>query len=184
MDVMTAIKNRRSIRKYKSDPVPDDLIKELLESARWAPSWANTQCREFIIVKDKTIKEQLVETLSEWNPARQGMREAPVLIVACAKLKRAGFRKGELITDKGDWFMFDTALALQNLTLTAYSLGLGTVHIGAFDAKEAGKILDVPEHITVVELIPVGYPAEEPEAPPRKELSTFVYKDRYGEILC
>ncbi|MDI6839864.1 MAG: nitroreductase family protein [bacterium] len=180
-DVMQAIKKRRSIRKYKPDDIADNLLNELLEAARWAPSWANTQCWEFIVVRDKSVKERLVTTLSERNPARPGIVEAPVVLVACAELKKAGFYKGEPRTDKGDWFMFDVALALQNLTLAAYSYGLGTVHVGAFDAKEAAKILGVPDGIAVVELMPVGYPAEYPEPPLRKELSTFVYKDRYGK---
>jgi len=180
MEIMEAIKQRRSIRKYRSTEVSEALLRELFEAARWAPSWANTQCWEFIVVRDKTIKERLSEILSERNPARPAITEAPVVVVACGELKKAGFRKGEPRTDKGDWFMFDVALALQNLTLAAHSLGLGTVHVGAFDAKEAGQILDVPDGVAVVELMPVGYPAEHPEPPPRKELATFVYKDRYN----
>ncbi len=183
MDVMEAIKHRRSIRRYKSIDVPDHLLKELLEAARWAPSWANTQCWRFVVVRDEDVKKKLSQTLSERNPARPAMVEAPVVLVACAELRRAGYYKGEPRTDKGDWFMFDVALALQNLTLAAHSLGLGTVHVGAFDAKRAGQIVGVPDGIAVVELMPVGYPAEGPKPPPRKELVTFVYHDRYGHPL-
>lgn len=180
MDVVDAIVNRRSVRKYKSDAVSEDLLNQVLEAARWAPSWGNTQCWEFIIVKDAGIKEKLRDTLTPWNPARDAMIQAPIVIVACAKRGLAGYRRGEQITDKGDWFMFDCALALHNITLVAHSLGLGTVHIGAFETKEVNRLLNVPDGVEVVELMPIGYPDEQPPPKPRKEVSTFVYLNKYG----
>lgn len=178
MELERAIGDRRSIRKYKSDPVSDEDLYTVLEAARWAPSWANTQCWEFIVVKNPQTKVKLMETLTERNPARGAMTEAPVVIAACAQLKKSGYKRGEQVTDKGDWFMFDVALAVQNLTLAACSLGLGTVHVGAFDAKKAEEILNVPEGTVVVELLPLGYPVEIPQPPPRKELSEFVYYEK------
>ena len=86
----------------------------------------------------------------------------------------------ELATDKGDWYMFDVALAMQNLVLAAHSLGLGTVHSGLFDAKKAASILRVPEGFCVVSMTPLGYPDREPRPVPRKELSEIVFYDRYG----
>ena len=76
--------------------------------------------------------------------------------------------------------MFDVALAMQNLTLAAHSLGLGTVHVGAFDAKKVAKILGVPKGFVVVSMTPLGYPDEEPGPRPRKELSEIVFYDKYG----
>jgi nitroreductase len=76
--------------------------------------------------------------------------------------------------------MFDTALAVQNMVLMAHSLGLGTVHVGRFDAEKAAKILDLPENVAVVEMIPLGYADEVPEAKRRKELSEIVFYDKYG----
>jgi len=181
MDVMQAIKGRRSVRRYKPDPLRDEEIDVVLEAARWAPSWANTQCWRFVAVRDSQIKEKLASTLKpETNRAIMAIKQASVLIVACAELKRAGYYKGEAGTDKGDWFMFDTALAMQNLALAACATGLGTVHVGLFDAKEAARILEVPESVAVVEMTPLGYPDEEPKAPQRKELSEIVFKEKYG----
>jgi nitroreductase len=77
--------------------------------------------------------------------------------------------------------MFDTALAMQNLALAAYAIGLGTVHVGLFDAKEIAKILDVPEGVVVVEMTPLGYPDEEPVAPRRKDLAEIVIKEKYDK---
>lgn len=180
MDVLEAIKTRRSIRKYKSDPVDEEKLRTVLEAARWAPSWANTQCWGFIVIKNPETKRKLAETLLiERNPATEAVKTAPVLIVACARLGLSGFYRGAPLTDKGDFFMFDVALALQNLTLAAHELGLGTVHVGAFDAKKVAEILAVPTGVCVVELMPLGHPLEVPKAPLRKELKDFVHFEKY-----
>jgi nitroreductase len=182
MDVVEAMKGRRSVRKYKSAPVSDKDVEAVLEAAGWAPSWKNCQCWRFVVVKDPELKEKLAATLKpETNRAIVGIKSAPVVIVACAELGKSGYHKGEHGTDKGDWFMFDTALAMQNLTLAAYAAGLGTVHVGLFDAKEAAKILEAPDGVVVVEMTPLGYPDEEPKGPGRKELSEIVFKEKYGK---
>jgi len=181
MDVMEAIKARRSIRKYKPDPVQYEDLQVVLEAARLAPSWANTQCWKFIVVRDLDIKAKIASTLNKDNPAIVAILEAPVLIVACAELGKSGYEKGKLATDKGEWFMFDVALAMENLVLSACSLGLGTVHVGLFDAKQAAEILGLPESIVCIEMTPLGYPAQERNPRPRKELSEIVFYDRYGQ---
>jgi nitroreductase len=187
MEVLEAIRSRRSIRKYKSTPVDDKTIELVMEAARWAPSWGNTQCRRFIVVRDSKTKDKLADTVvavsDRPNRGAEAIRDAPVAIVACAELGKSGYyarEPRELVTDKGDWYMFDVALAMQNLTLAAHSLGLGTVHIGAFDAKKAANILGVPEDSCVVSMTPLGYPDEEPEIRPRKELSEIVFYDKFG----
>ena len=180
MEVLEAIKTRRSIRKYKSTPVDDKTLELILDAARWAPSWANTQCWRFIVVRNSASKSKLAETLNETNPARDAVRNAPLLIVACAELGKAGHKDGEPVTDKGDWFMFDVALAMQNLVLAAHSLGLGTVYIGRFDAKEAARILAIPQGNCVVAMTPLGYPDEIKDPRPRKELAEIVFADKWG----
>ena len=180
MEVLEAIKTRRSIRRYKTTPVDDKTIVLVLEASRWAPSWANTQCWRFIVVRDGNIKAKLANALSANNPATDAIRNAPVTIVACAELGKSGFKCGEQSTDKGDWYMFDVGLAMQNLVLVAHSLGLGTVHVGAFDAKKVESILGLPQGFCVVEMTPLGYPDEEPKPRLRKELSEIVFYDKYG----
>ena len=179
--VLQAIRERRSVRRYKPDDVSDSDLNIVLEAARWAASWANTQCWEFVVVRDKELKAKLSNTLSINNPASLAIRQAPVVIVACAHREKSGYYKGKPVTDKGDWFMFDMALAMQNLALAAYALGLGTVHVGYFDAQKVADVIDIPEEMTVVELMPLGYPDEEPKAPPRKELSEILSYDKFGE---
>jgi len=179
MEVLEAIKTRRSIRHYKPDAISEKKLNTVLEAARRAPSWKNSQCWRFVIVEDKEKKTRLAETLGPGNPAHSAIKEAPVIIVAGAELGKSGFHEGKLITDKGDWYMFDVALAMQNFTLAAHSLGLGTVHVDRFDAQKAAQILNVPQGVVVVEMTPLGYPAKEAKTPPRKELSELVFRESY-----
>ena len=180
MEVLEAIKTRRSIRKYKNDPVDDKTLETVLEAARWTPSWANTQCWRFIVVRDSDTQNKLADTLSPTNPAMAAIRNAPIVIVACAELGKSGYKEGIVKTDKGDWFMFDVALAMQNLVLAAHSLGLATVHVGLFDAEKAANILEVPQGYCVVEMTPLGYPDEIKDPRPRKELSEIVFYNKWN----
>lgn len=190
MDVMQAIKERRSVRKYRPEPVPEEALHTVLEAARWAPSWANSQCRRLIVVRDQETKSKLAETLRSRKPggknaATEAMREASVVIVACAERGLSGYYTNEEqqrvpSTDKGDWwFMFDVGLAMQNVTLAAHALGLGTVHVGLFDTGEVTRILGIPDNIAVVELMALGWPNEEPPIRPRKEINEFVFYEKY-----
>ena len=133
------------------------------------------------MVRDAVIKGRLADTLNPENRAIPAIRDAPVVIAACAQLGRSGYFDGKPSTDKGNWYMFDVALAMQNLVLAAHSLGLGTVHVGRFDARKAAEILQLPEGIVIVEMTPLGYPDQEPGVSPREELSEFVFYDRYGQ---
>src|SRR4030043_473739 len=164
MEVLEAIKSRRSIRRYKTDQIDDKKIEAILEAGRWAPSWGNTQCWRFVVVRDAELRAKLTDTLMKIklpdkeipNPAANAMNTVPVIIAVCAEIGKAGAKHGrgggggEYATDKGDWFMFDTALAVQNMVLAAHAQGLGTVIIGAFDAARAEKVLNVPKGYRVV----------------------------------
>jgi nitroreductase len=182
MDVVDAIRTRKSIRRFKPDEIPDDVLSDVLDAFRMAPSWANTQCWELIVIRDVETKEKISEeVLAPKNPAKRGVAEAPVVVVALAMEKISGFYESEPRTDKGDWFMYDVGVAMQNLCLAAWGKGLGTVHVGLMDAKKAEDILGVPEGVRVVALTPLGYPAKEGAATKRKEFSDFVYKEGYGK---
>jgi nitroreductase len=181
MDLMEAIKGRRSIRKYKPDPVPEGVFRTLMEAVRWSPSWANTQCWEVIAIRDSSVKSELATVLPKGNPAISSMTEAPLVLVLCGRKGISGFYKGQVTTVKGDWLMFDTGIAMQNLCLGAHALGLGTVVVGMFDHKKAEKILGVPEEVEVVAMTPLGYPSTEGSTPKRKEINDFVFHERYGK---
>ena len=178
-DFMEIIKGRRSIRRFQAKEIPDENLNTILEAVRWAPSWANTQCWEVVVVKDPSIKQRLQEILSAANPAKKAMVEAPVVMVLCGRRGVSGCYSGKPKTKLGDWFMYDIGLATQNLCLAAHTLNLGTVIIGSFGHDTAKKILGVPEGYEVVSLIPVGYPAHEVGHSHRKELSEFVHYDGF-----
>jgi nitroreductase len=181
MDTFEAIYSRRSVRQYKDIPIPDEVLARVLEAARWAPSWANTQCTRYVIVRDSDTKARLADCLSRGNPATEAIKNAPIVIVACAELGKSGFYKGGAATDRGDWFMFDVGIAMQNLALAARALGLGTVHVGLIpDSKKVDAILELPGDVVSVEMTPLGYPSTESKGPPRKEILEIVFYEKYG----
>lgn len=195
MEVFDAINNRRSIRNFTDAPVDDATIDKILEAGRWAPSWANTQCWKFVVVRDPEVKAAVAETMINIqlpdrvvdNPAKKAIKTVPVLLAVCAEIGKSGGKPGpaagggqfSYVTDKGDWFMFDTALAVENMCLAIHALGLGTVILGLFDAPAAEKALNVPEGLRVTVLMPVGVPAREGNAPPRKELTELITRDKF-----
>ena len=179
MELMDAIQQRRSIRKFEDRPVSDEVVRELMEAVMWSPSWANTQCWELVQVKNPAKREQLQQTISKGNPSTKAIVSAPVLFVICGRLKSSGYYNGVVTTKFGDWFMFDLGIACQSLCLAAHDKGLGTVMVGLFDHDEAGKVIDLPEGYEVVAMIPAGYPAQEVKAPKRRPPEEFLRVDSF-----
>jgi nitroreductase len=178
-DLMDIIRNRRSIRRYQEKAIPETILHKLLEAARWAPSWANTQCWHFVVVKDTEIKKKIQEAVPPRNPSSLAIVNAPVLLVVCGQLKRSGYYNGEYPTKFGDWFMYDLGLATQNLCLAAHDSGLATVIVGLFDHDKVGKVIKLPAAHEVLVLIPLGYADHEPSPPKRRELQEFVHYDLF-----
>lgn len=167
---MDLVKKRRSIRKYKSDPVSEEDLEMMLEAARLAPSWGNRQCWRYIIVRDQGIKRKLAEA------GGKCVAESPVTVVACADPRASGHKPGL------DYFMLDIGISFEHLILAATNLGLGTCWIGGFDEKIAKEALGVPNEIRVVAYTPVGYPDEKKgEVFNRKPLREICFYERYGQ---
>lgn len=182
-DLMNIIKERRSIRKYEDKEVSEDILQQILESVRWSPSWANTQCWEVIVVKDSATKEKLQESFGPRNPSTKAIVQAPLVLAVCGKVKHSGFYKGEVATKFEDWLMFDLGLATQNICLTAHNLGLGTVIVGLFDHNKAKEVLRVGRDYELVVLIPLGYPAKGSPAPKRREINEFVHHEKFESSI-
>lgn len=178
-DIMEVILGRRSIRRYQEKAVPEEILDKILEAARWAPSWANAQPWEIVVVQERSIKEKIQETVSSRNPSYLAIVNAPVLLVVCGQLKRSGYYNDQYPTKFGDWFMYDLGLATGNLCLAAHEAGLGTVIVGLFDHDRAGEFINLPAGHEVLVLIPLGYPDHEPKAPKRREREDFVHYDRF-----
>jgi len=176
--LMDAITGRRSIRNYRNEEIPGEILEQVLEAVRWSPSWANTQCWEIIVVKDPGTKRKLQGIVGRRNPAFRAIVEAPIVLAVCGRLGCAGYYGGEATTTFGDWFMFDLGIATQNLCLAAHDLGLGTVIVGLFDHSQAMEILLVPEGCQLVALVPIGYPSRKPSAPARRKVAEFTHSER------
>ena len=181
MELYDAIMTRRSVRKFTDYSVTDEEINKILESAEWAPSWSNTQCWEFIIVRDKDLLMKISQTYSETNPARKCTESASVAIAICGKSDLPGFAGGAKLTKFESWFMFDLGLAVQNMLLTAHNLGLGSVVVGLLDHKKCAELLDVKSPYELVGILPLGKPVEFKKiGPKRREISDFTHKDKFG----
>jgi len=181
MELAKAIKERRSVRKYKPDLVPQNVLKEIIELAQWAPSAMNRQDWIFVVLQGKRKEEFLKISASAFEVFRpnlekvfqdkpkiiEGMKTffetfggAPVIIMAYG---------GKLPTGQDD--VWSVSLAVQNLMLAAYEKGLGTSWMDGVvfaKEKEINDLLEIKNHKLVC-VIPVGYPAESPKAPPRRE---------------
>ncbi|HPQ72080.1 MAG TPA: nitroreductase family protein [bacterium] len=181
MDLYDAVMKRRSIRKYKSDDVPPDVLERVLDAARWAPSWANVQATRWIVVRDAEIKAKLAEALTPGNPSTKAMTDAPIVLALCHEKRLSGYYKDNQVTTITDFGLFDAGLAAANLTLAAQAEGLGTVHVAAMNLELAADILAVPEDVQLVELIPLGYPAKEGFPTNRRESDQLISYDQYGK---
>jgi len=151
MDAMEAILSRRSIRRYFKKPVPDEIIKELLQAAMSAPSAGNQQPWQFVVIKDRAILDEIPRV----HPYSHMLNDAQVAILICGDLSAE--------SHKGFWVQ-DCSAATENLLVAANAKGLGAVWLGVYprvDRVEGiRRILNIPEHIVPLSLIPIGYPAE------------------------
>lgn len=173
MDLLEAIKGRRSIRAFKNEEVSVEDVERLVDAARWAPSAGNIQPWEFIVVRKPEIRKALVEAAL----GQDFIKEASVVIIVCANENRSSERYG--VRGKSLYCIQDTAAALQNIHLTAYSLGLGTCWIGAFNEEEARRILKIPQGIRPVAIVPVGYLAETARLPKKRPLDQIVHYEAF-----
>ncbi len=175
------LKDRRSIRRYKSENLSEDHLNQLLEAVQCSQSWANSQVWELIVIKDPGVKSKIRETVPGKNPSFAAVEKAPVLFALCGKTKTSGYFDGEPGSRLGDWMMYDLGLATQNLCNAAHSLGLGTVVVGWFDHAKAAQILKVPEGYELVCLIPAGYPDHKGSSPERRQISDFTHENYFSK---
>lgn len=170
MNVADAVRTRKSIRDYLDKPVEDNELNSVLEAGRLAPSASNRQEWRFIVVREPETRKRLARAAG----GQTFIGEAPVVIVACAETDDRVMKCGQLS------YPIDVAIALDHMTLVAVELGLGTCWIGFFEEKRVKEILSIPEEIRVVQLMPLGYPADPtPAEKSRLPLDTIVKYDRW-----
>lgn len=169
MDVMEAIRRRRSIRAYADKPVEEEKLRAVLEAGRLAPSARNLQEWRYVIVRDPATRAKLADAAN----GQEFVGEAPVVIVACAETDAHRMACGEMS------YPIDIAISLDHMSLKAVEEGLGTCWIGAFSQAAVKKLLGIPDEIRVVEIMPLGYPASQPAARPRLALDEIVMYDKW-----
>lgn len=187
-NLLEVIKKRRTIRKYMPEPIPDDYIDKVIDAARWAPSGANTQPWEFVIVKDQEVKRQMGFTVSgavaRGNkgtvPPQPYFKGAPVLIVVCGdpRLMEA-YPKGEI---REELFVSSMGASIQNMLLAATALGLeGSVWgtVGPLGGVRIKDMLNIPQVFKVSAIVPLGYPALHPSPTFRREIDEISHAEKY-----
>ncbi len=170
MDILNLLKSRRSVRLYQDKPVPQELLLQILEAGRWAPTGANLQPWHFIVVTDPETRKRIGEVARFFFIKSSHVGKAPVVLVL-------GFD-----TRKGKYGRYDVTLAGGNMLTMTTHLGLGTCWIGAFDEPKVKEILEIPENIEVIGLITLGYPGEDAEVPPKVELEKIVHWESWSNV--
>ena len=169
MNVHEAIAARRSIRAFKSKPVEEEKLQHVLEAGVLSPSARNMQDRKFVVVRDRATREKLMKAAKN----QTFIAQAPVVIVACGTMADYVMSCGQLAHS------IDVAIAVDHMTLQAVEEGLGTCWVCAFSEPDVRKILGIPDAARVVTIVPMGYPAEEPAARPRKAVQECVSFEKY-----
>ncbi len=181
MTANEAIHARRSIRKYQDKALPRNLVLDLLEAARQAPSGNNQQPWKFIVIEDQNQRNEIAKI----SHNQTWMATAPVYIVACADIAAYEKHPAEFDEESAGFnakrCIRDTASAVENIMLRAVELGLGTCWIGWYEQKDIKPMLEVPDSAFVLGILPVGYPAESPAARPRKPLEEIIFSGDWGK---
>ena len=195
--LLDLVTTRRSVRRFKSDPVPDEYITKILEVARWAPSGFHTQPWEFVVIKDPEVKAKIVAALDEHGPAikdpakkdaqRSSFRHAPVFILAlCDWRAKVGLPFAPRTNEEAAPLYYSSmANAFVYMQLAATSLGLASQWYTAASRPGAQRaikeIVGIPEALTIYDMMVVGYQAAAPGPKIVRELADMVHHDACGE---
>jgi nitroreductase len=166
MSLVDTVLSRRSIRRYEQKEIPSDVLDKILEAGRQAPSAANKQPWHFVVLTDSEIKKELSKGLFS-----RFIKDAPVTVVGCAHR--------DLIA--GKWSIISTTIALQNMVVAAWAMGVGSCWIGDFSHEKVKKLLGIPERWDVVALVSFGYPAEKPQPRKKKPVEEIVSFDSFRQ---
>ena len=179
MDAITCIKSRRSVRRFTDEAITKEQFTKIVDVAKMAPTWKNTQTIRYILVQDRGLIDRIaVEGLLGFEYNAKTLASCSGLVVLSQVTGICGYEKdGSFSTSKKDgWEMFDAGIAAQTFCLVAHEQGFGTCIQGVFDEDKVAEVLSLPEGQKVVALIPIGVPKFTPDPTPRKdteELITF-----------
>ena len=176
MTAKDCIMTRRSIRQFSDKPIDEAVLRDIIETASFAPSWKNTQITRYVAVKGE-LKDKIAKECCALHAHNARIINDAEMLIAITIIKgRCGYeRDGSFTTKKGaSWQMFDAGVASQTFCLAAHEQGLGTVIMGIFDEDKVAELISLEEGRKVAALIAIGYPDEEPALPKRKEVEELV----------
>jgi len=165
MNVVEAIKSRRSIRKFKPDSIPPEVLKKILEAGRLSPSAGNRQPYKIIAVTDEKLREEMSKGRSN-----KFIKDAPVVVVGCDRVGDDWSRR---------WSMVDTTIALEHIVLAAWSMGVGSCWIGDFSKPTLRELLEIPQDYEIVAQIALGFPEEVPNEREKKPFEELVCFEKF-----
>ena len=171
LDFYDVIKTRRSYRMYKTEVPEEKKIKRIINAARLAPTWANMQGMQYIVVKDPDKVKAVWEAVNQ----KQKFVEAPIFIVGLIKESGSGRNaSGE------KYYPIDFGICFEHIILAATAEGLGTCWIGMFNEKKLREVLEIPNKFRVLGLTPLGYPIKaKGEITDRKDLEEITHYDKF-----
>lgn len=170
------LETRRSVRKFKDELVSREVMNQVIDLTRWAPSWKNCQVARFNIVENKEIIDSIAEMgVNDFIYNTKTLKNAKSICVLSYKKGISGTHEGKLATSKTDWEVFDAGIAAHQFCLACYEYGIGTVIMGIIDEQKISEIIDLPEDEAVGAIIVYGYHAGDyPNARPRKDVNELV----------
>lgn len=148
------IKKRHSVRDFLSDPLPQEVIDDMLEAARLAPSSQNRQPWRYIVITDADKIKELVKHTGLLGLSNYFIKDAPCLVIACADMKQ------NLRVNQQDYYLVDVAISFHQMILAAWAHNVGSCWMAAFNEKKLARYLKLPRHHRIVAMSPFGYPKE------------------------
>lgn len=176
MTAKECIRTRRSIRQFQDKPIDHTVLEDIIETASYCPSWKHSQIARYLAIEGD-LKDQIAAKCTSVYPNNgKIIASAPMLIAITVIRNRSGYeRDGSYSTKRENgWQMYDAGIASQTFCLAAHEQGIGSVILGIFDEDAAAALLELPDDRDIIALIPIGYPAEEPQAPRRKSVEELV----------
>ncbi len=175
MEFNEVIISRKSVRSFQDKEIPEEILNNMMEAARLSPSFQNRQCWRFVVVRDKNIIKDMALRSGMISKVNFFIKAAPIVIVACADPAKSGALNNQ------NYYLVDTAIAFQQMMLSAWNHGIGSCWLAAFNEQKVREILEIPQNIRIVALSPFGYPKDK-KSLYEKAVKTFAGSKKRSEL--
>lgn len=175
MQFYDVIESRTSVKKFENTPIDKDSLARAINSAMMSPSWKNNTSYKFILVDDSKEKDMLARSIiNNTNEAEMAVRQAPMAVVVVADPHKSGVVEGK------EYYLVDSAIAMEHFMLAATNEGYGTCWIGSFDENKVRQALSIPDSYRIVAMTPIGKTTEEIQHHPKKDVREYVFLNKWG----